>query len=68
MSSRYRGNRNISALLKRHLVAENEFAYPISLSCHLWSDQCKYQLSKHRVLNEKEVNVPSKNLNNTVIQ
>ncbi len=54
MSNRYRGNRNISALLKRHLMAENE--------CHLWSDQCKYQLRKHRVLNEKEVNVPSKQL------
>ncbi len=37
------GNRYIKPLLKRHLVAENEFAFPISLSCCLWSDQCKYR-------------------------
>ncbi len=47
-------------------VAENEFAFPKSLSCCLWSNQCKYQLMF--VVNEfnelKEVYVPSKNLNN----
>ncbi len=37
------GNRYIKPLLKRHLVAENELAFSIILSCCLWSDQCKYR-------------------------